>query len=354
MRSWQIFAPACRFELTRLNPIADVDLGYANALGVPSHARALLLIESRDQLPEATRLMRESEGPVRVLGEGTNLVLPEIIHGLVVRLTLNSVSLEHLPDGDVLVRADAGKNWHELVSETVEEGCFGLQNLALIPGSVGAAPVQNIGAYGVEVAEVIECVEVLDWRTDSRLTLSAAECGFGYRHSRFKTDLAEGYLILSVTFRLGSLRPVHSAYPALRERLLEEGASGPQAIFDAVCALRRERLHDPAEIPNAGSFFHNPIVDLPTRDRLLAAQPDMPWFKVGDSSFKLMAAWLIERAGWKGVSRGAVQVSSKHALVLINPGRASAYQVLGLADEIQNSVEKQFGVSLIVEPGIWL
>jgi len=250
------------------------------------------------------------------------------------------------------VRAQAGANWHQLVLWSLDQGLCGLENLALIPGSVGAAPIQNIGAYGVEVMDRIEAVQVHDRATGETRWWPHDACGFSYRDSVFKTD-PQRYAVMRVDFRLSRTPHIHLGYAGIGEELqsMRIAEPTPRDVADAVIALRRRKLPDPAVIGNAGSFFKNPVVDMATADALLAVHPGMPVFRAGDASQrKLSAAWLIDQAGWKGHRDGDAGVSPGHALVLVNHGHASGAQLLALARRIAASVHQRFGIDIEPEP----
>jgi UDP-N-acetylmuramate dehydrogenase len=249
----------------------------------------------------------------------------------------------------VLVEAGAGEDWHALVEETVARGLWGLENLALIPGSVGAAPMQNIGAYGVELADVLDAVEVFDRATGETGWLGAADCGLGYRTSRFKNE--HRYVLLAVRLVLARSAGPRLDYPALADALTGRTPSElrPGDVANAVMEIRRSKLPDPAIRPNAGSFFKNPVVDAAKADELLARNPDLPCWEI-DGRRKLSAAWMIDRLGWRGRSIGGARVYDRHALVLVNDGSATGADVLELARAIRDSVGECFGVTLEPEP----
>jgi len=258
-------------------------------------------------------------------------------------------------DADVvLVRAEAGVAWHALVLWTLDHGLCGLENLALIPGTAGACPIQNIGAYGVEAGEHITSVEAWDTQTNAWCRLSRAQCGFGYRDSVFKRQPGR-WLITAVTFALSRTPALRIEYAGLRHELEDMGIEhpGPREVAEAVIRVRRRKLPDPAVLGNAGSFFKNPIVAAEVADRLQSRLPGLPVFS-GDAADtrKLSAAWLIEQAGWKGHRAGDAGVSPDHALVLVNHGQASGAQLLALARQIAASVQQRFGVAIEPEPRI--
>jgi len=256
--------------------------------------------------------------------------------------------------GAWIVEAGAGESWHELVAWTVGQGWPGLENLALIPGQVGAAPVQNIGAYGVELKDRFDSLDAVDLVTGRSVTLGPHICGFGYRDSVFKHSLAGRSVITRVRLRLPRPWQPVLGYLDIARRMQESGIPTPNAmqVFDWVCAIRRAKLPDPATIGNAGSFFKNPVVTTEVAERLHAGHADLPVYPAGTGKAKLSAAWLIERCGWRGVREGSAGIAAQHALVLVNHGHASGAELLALARRVAASVEERFGVRLEPEPRI--
>lgn len=330
---------------------ADADLSALTTFGVPARAQWLCTIDQEDQLPVALQQVDRGDLPVTVLGGGSNVLLLADVPGLVLHMRL--MGIRHQPDPDdstaVLVTAGAGENWHQLVEYCLHKGWHGLENLALIPGSVGASPVQNIGAYGVELADVLVSVRYFDTQSVQVRTLDRDGCQFGYRDSIFKQSLRHQAIILSVTLRLSREPRTVVTYPALLQHPDVSADMSPQQLFDLVCDIRRSKLPDPAVLGNAGSFFRNPIIGAQTYATLQSRWPDMPAFTTATTDVKVPAAWLIDRAGWKGVRRGAVGVHDKQALVLVNHGGGTGEQILALAREIVASVEQTFGVRLQAE-----
>jgi len=323
------------------------DLTTLNTLGLPCLAARYVRITELAQLPTLSRLAAHMGG-VMVLGGGSNVVLPARIESLVARVEVGGVRLlADTPDG-WLVEAAAGESWHELVCTCLARGWHGLENLALIPGTVGAAPVQNIGAYGVELRDYLCEVSAWDVVRGEQVTIAADACGFGYRNSRFKQAPGR-WLITSVRLRLPRPWRAVLAYPDLRARV-ETAAATPQQVFDAVCAIRRAKLPDPAQLGNAGSFFKNPLVDAPDYARLRARFADLPGHVQADGRYKLSAGWLIEQCGWKGQRLGPVGMHARQALVLVNHGGATADNVMALAHAVQAAVLERYGVRLEPEP----
>ncbi len=297
------------------------------------------------QLETLRPLLRDPDWgglPRLVLGGGSNVLFTCDFHGLVLINQLQGIERSESADAWHL-RVAAGENWHELVCWTLAQGLPGLENLALIPGSVGAAPVQNIGAYGVELCDVCEYVEVYQISTDSLLRLPAAECDFGYRHSRFKQDPGQDHIITAVGLRLPKQWRAVREYGPLRNLPAEADA---RLIFDTICRLRREKLPEPEQLGNAGSFFKNPTVSRSLADALSADYPGMPRFAAGAEQVKLAAGWLIEQAGLKGFRLGQAAVHAEQALVLVNLGGAAAAELVRLAREVRQRVQARFGIQL--------
>ncbi|MDO5506089.1 MAG: UDP-N-acetylmuramate dehydrogenase [Pseudoxanthomonas suwonensis] len=332
-----------------LRLLENADLGRRNSFAVPAQAPLLLQADSIAALMQA-----HADGLIAtdavVLGGGSNLLWVADPAGAVV--CLQAAAREVLEDDGrrVLVRAEAGCNWHDFVLWTVDQGLAGLENLALIPGTVGAAPIQNIGAYGVEVGEHIALVEALDRETGELRQLTADACRFGYRDSLFKHAPAR-WIVTAVHFRLSREAAPRLGYAGLAEALAGIDAPSPRQIADAVAAVRRAKLPDPAVLGNAGSFFKNPLVPLATAEGLQNTHPEMPSYPANDPTLrKLSAAWLIERSGWKGRRQGDAGVSDRHALVLVNHGSATGADLLALARAIATDVHARFGVAIEPEP----
>lgn len=290
--------------------------------------------------------MRDSTR-VLVLGSGSNLLFARDFGGLVVRCRFKEIEVSSLGGGKVEVAAGAGLPWDWIVRYCVHRGWSGLENLSLIPGSVGAAPIQNIGAYGVEISSCFSWLEALDLQSGELHRMGPAECCFSYRDSRFKSDWKDRFLVLRVAFRLGGQLPV-TDYPSLQAELSRAGITKPTAtsIRRAVIAIRQRRLPDPARVGNAGSFFKNPVVDAERLSMLRKEWPELPAFETGDGHYRVAAGWLVESCGWKGIQRGSVGVSEDHALVLINCGSAQGHEILALATEIELSVKARFNLRL--------
>ena len=333
----------------------DARLDARNTFGVA--ARAPLLVEVADvaALPAVFADPRLRDRPVLVLGGGSNLLFAGDPDGAVLALTGTDVRIVDDHGDHAIVRADAGGQWHALVLWTLDQGLSGLENLALIPGTVGAAPIQNIGAYGVEVRERIHAVDAYERSTGKTWRLSAEDCAFAYRDSRFKHE-PERFVVTAVEFALPRTSALRLEYAGIGEELMAMGVEGtPTAaqVAEAVASIRRRKLPDPARIGNAGSVFKNPIVPSAQAEALQAQHPALPVFGTSDADMrKLSAAWLIDQRGWKGHRDGDAGIADSHALVLVNHGLASGAQLLALARRVSASVHERFGVALEPEPRI--
>jgi len=332
--------------------LENAPLGALNTLRVAARARWLAELRDAAALP-ALLATAAAQGPLLVLGEGSNVLFAADYPGLVLRPLCTGLQLLEDDGEAATVRAGAGVGWDALVEWTLARGLGGLENLALIPGLVGAAPIQNIGAYGVEVGESIAGVEAWDRQAGCSVRLARRECAFGYRDSVFRRD-PDRWIVTAVELRLSRRAPLRLDYAGVREELAAMGAPDPTAlqVATAVRRLRRRKLPDPALIGNAGSFFKNPVVDASLAGRLREEWPDVPVHPAGATRCKLSAAWLIERCGWRGHREGDAGISAQHALVLVNHGDASGAQLLALARRVAQSVEARFGVRLEPEPRI--
>ena len=331
----------------------NVSLAGRNTFRVAARAAMMADVSRADALAELFEFAMLREGPVLVLGEGSNLLFVGDFPGVAICLTMAGVSIVR-DDGDsAVVRAEAGMNWNDLVAWTLARGLCGLENMALIPGTVGAAPIQNIGAYGVEVGEFVEAVEAFQRDTGQVKRLPAADCSFGYRDSLFKRE-ADRWVVTALELRLPRQRELRLDYAGVREELAAMGVDTPRAVHvaEAISRIRTRKLPNPALLGNAGSFFKNPVVDAATAAALKAEHPALPVFAGPDGGHKLSAAWMIETCGWKGKREGDAGVAQQHALVLVNHGNASGQQLLDLARRIAASVHERFGVSLEPEPRI--
>ncbi|WP_027966553.1 UDP-N-acetylmuramate dehydrogenase [Halomonas halocynthiae] len=325
---------------------SEHDLSQLNTLGLPCVAEQFAEADSSDSLLAV--LSEARNNAVTVLGGGSNLILPPYLHGMVVQPTMAERHFEPLANGGVRVRVGAGVNWHELVIAAASRGLWGIENLALIPGHCGAAPIQNIGAYGVELSDVLECVELVDIRTGKRVSIDADECEFGYRDSVFKRRLDSCVVITSITLRLSRRPQPRLGYGDLVERV--GGSPSALDVAEAVGAVRREKLPDPRQLANAGSFFKNPLVSARQVQMLLSSYPDMPHYLQSDGRSKLAAGWMIDQCGLKGWREGHFGVHDRQALVLVHHGGGSAQELLDFSATVANEVNRRFGVTLEREP----
>jgi UDP-N-acetylmuramate dehydrogenase len=346
--------------------IADAPLRALNTFGIDARARRLVELRDPQALDAALALVRDDDVEPLVLGGGSNLLISRpVLDQPVLHVALGGRRVVGATaGGGVLVEAGAGEAWDPFVRWTLDQGLAGLENLALIPGTVGAAPIQNIGAYGVEMRERFDSLDAVHIFTGRRQRFDPSDCAFGYRDSLFKHGEGSGWIVLSVRFRLlrfpaprvdaGSPSSgLRLDYGEVRDELASRRVTAPTAVdvADAVSAIRRRKLPDPATLGNAGSFFKNPVVGAGVAAALQAREPGLPAWPT-DQGVKLAAAWMIERCGWKGRRVGDAGVHAHHALVLVNHGQATGAEILALARSIQSSVTERFGVRLEPEPVI--
>jgi UDP-N-acetylmuramate dehydrogenase len=329
----------------------DADLRRLNTFGVPVRAPWLVEVDDAALLPQAFASEPIAGRVPLVLGGGSNMLFVAPPVEPVLRLTGAAIRVLHDDGQQAVVYADAGVEWHAFVMRTLDEGLSGLENLALIPGTVGASPIQNIGAYGVEVGERIVAVHAFEPATGAIRRLPRAACAFAYRDSVFK-HAPSRYVVTGVEFALDRGGAPNLAYAGIADELAARGIDAPTArdVADAVISIRRRKLPDPAVIGNAGSFFKNPIVPVAQADALLAAHARLPVFPAGDGLRKLSAAWLIDSAGLRGYRDGDAGVSAGHALVLVNHGAATGADLLRVARHVADTVEARHGVALEPEP----
>jgi UDP-N-acetylmuramate dehydrogenase len=324
-----------------------------NTFGINVEARYFVVFEHVSDIAEFMGETRFAGLPKLILGGGSNVLFRRDYPGVILHIDFKGIELIDDSGEDVIIRAGAGENWHDFVRTTIEWGYAGLENLSLIPGTVGAAPIQNIGAYGVELREVFYSLKAVDLGTGLAKTFNHAAAQFGYRDSYFKSVAPGKWLITSVTVRLPKQPRWHVEYRGLREKLsMDDKPLSARRISDAICQVRREKLPDPMELGNSGSFFKNPMVSVVDYQLLKKQSPNLPGFEQPNGTYKLSAAWLIECCGWKGYREGDVGVSNIHALVLVNHGKATGEAIWQLAERIMVSVQERFGVALKPEPRI--
>ena len=328
----------------------DVSLRARNTFGVEARANAYLPVSSLAMLHTVSDDAGLATMPRFVLGGGSNLLLTRDLDALVLHMVNRGIAVIGEDPDHVFVCAQAGESWHALVQWTLAQGLGGLENLSLIPGSVGAAPIQNIGAYGGELADCFHALQAFDFDSGQVLTLTREACAFAYRDSIFKQALRDRVAIINITVALPKRWQANLRYVELADALAP--ISNPSAIdiSEAVMAIRRRKLPDPAVIGNAGSFFKNPVVSAAQRDALLLAYPQLVSYEQANGSVKLAAGWLIDHCGWKGRSLGAAGVHDRQALVLVNRGGATGEEMVQLAERIQTDVALRFGVNLEIEP----
>lgn len=324
-----------------------------NTFGVEQRARYFAAAHSDEDVRDALAQARRLDVPLLPIGGGSNLLLTRDVPALVLHMASRGKRIIDESAEQVLVEAEAGEPWHPFVLWTLEQGLAGLENLSLIPGTVGASPIQNIGAYGVEIKDVFAGLIALDSETGTLREFSLDDCAFGYRDSLFKQQPGR-FLILRVRFVLRRQAVLHLEYGPIRQRLGEQGIGTPTAqdVSRAVCAIRSEKLPDPQQLGNAGSFFKNPLVPTAAAQALRDRYPDLIGYPQGDGHVKLAAGWLIEKAGWKGFRDGDAGVHRLQALVLVNHGQATGEQLLDLAQRIRTDVLERFGVTLEIEPNV--
>lgn len=325
-----------------------------NTLRVPARCRYFVRLRTLADIDAFIMEPRFRGIPRLILGGGSNLLLRGDFPGVVALVALRGLETTHTDEEAVYLRAGAGEEWHTFVMHSIELGHAGLENLSLIPGTAGGAPIQNIGAYGVELSDVLHTVETVHARSGETRTFSNRECRFRYRDSIFKREARGDYLVTAITVRLPRVPRYVTGYRGLQQQLDANGVTAPDArsISRAVCELRRTKLPDPAELGNAGSFFKNPLLTSGPLESLRREFADLPAYPQPGGGFKLPAAWLIEHCGWKGRRRGDAGFYERHALVLVNHGHASGRELLELAECARADVARTFGITLEIEPEI--
>lgn len=329
----------------------NVSLKDLNTFGVCASAKYLSQITNINDIEALYEWKMQNDLPVLLLGGGSNLLFKNDYQGLVAKVALLGKDIADEDDEAVYVSAAGGENWHEFVLWTIAQGFAGLENLSLIPGNVGAAPIQNIGAYGVELADTFHSLQTVNLENGVIQQFEKSHCQFGYRESFFKSQALDKLLISSVTFRLPKKPQWKIGYAGLKESLESKELSA-KIISDAVIAQRLSKLPDPAVIGNAGSFFKNPVLFLNDWEALKSDYEKIPGFVQESGEIKTSAGWLIDQCGWKGFRAGDAGVSEKHSLVLVNHGKASGADLWKIAEDIMDSVAEKFGIQLEPEPRI--
>lgn len=334
------------------NLLENYSLKHLNTFGIDTKAKFFCEVSTIDEIRELAAEPKFAEIPKLILGGGSNLLFVNDFEGLVFQSKITGIEILEEDDAFVTVRVGAGENWDNFVNHCVTKKWGGIENLSDIPGTVGASPIQNIGAYGVEVKDVIENVEVINLKTLETKLFSAAECHFDYRDSIFKRSENKHLFITSVTFRLTKFNAFFIGYKDLSEELKKYKDITLQTVRHAILAIRKRKLPDYKELGNAGSFFKNPVISLEKVEELKQKYEQFPLFPVSDSSSKIAAAWLIDQCGWKGKRIENVGVHENQALVIVNYGNATGKEVLNLANQIIDSVSEKFGILLEKEVNI--
>ncbi|MBU3578691.1 UDP-N-acetylmuramate dehydrogenase [Polynucleobacter sp. 73C-SIWE] len=330
----------------------NLGLKDRNTFGLDAIAELAYEIDSAEQIPGVMSQIASKNLPWRILGGGSNVILPKVLSGATLLINITGQEVTAAENEDTLIAVGAGVNWHEFVTWTLEKNLPGLENLALIPGTVGAAPIQNIGAYGVEIASYIDHIKAFDVEKQAFVTLSNSECQFAYRDSYFKQN-PHCFIVTKVVFRIPKTWQAKVHYADLAKQFENNSNPSPEEIFLAVCKIRTHKLPDPKVIGNAGSFFQNPVIPNEQYETLLKKYAGLVSYSDVPGKRKLAAGWLIDQCGFKGQRMGEVGVYENQALVLVNHGNGTAQDILGLAKCIQDKVRKEFGVSLEIEPNIF-
>lgn len=330
----------------------DFSLKKYNTFGIAALAETFVAVQSEEELVDFILHSAHRKNLQLVLGGGSNMLLTQNVAGTVLHINIKGKKVVEETTDYVIIAAGAGENWHEIVLWALAQNLGGIENLSLIPGNIGTAPVQNIGAYGVELKDTFYSLDAINLHTGQAKTFSRADCQFGYRESIFKQAEKGNFIITNVRLKLA--KPPHTLathYGAIGEQLLAHGVKNPtiQDVSQAVIAIRQSKLPDPKEIGNSGSFFKNPIVAIAFADELKTLHPDLPVYPLTQNTAKLAAGWLIEKAGWKGYRRGDAGVHAKQALVLVNYGNATGPEIYALSLEIIADVQAKFGVLLEAE-----
>jgi len=326
----------------------NVSLKPYNTFGIDENAGFMAIIDTVDDLDEIFMTGRFRSQRKMILGGGSNVLFTRGFSGVIAKNEIRGINIIKEEGNEVLVSVGAGENWHQFVLWCVEKGYGGVENLSLIPGTVGAAPMQNIGAYGVELKDVFHSLAAYETKSGKQSNFSKEECRFGYRHSVFKGELKEQFVITNVTFRLSKKPEFNLSYGDIKLTLSQMGVEEPtlKNVSQAVINIRQSKLPDPMDVGNAGSFFKNPVIEKLHFEALEAQFPDIKSYFVDGENVKIPAGWLIEKAGWKGYKDGTFGVHEKQALVLVNLGNARGRDILKLSSQIQKTIQQQFGIEL--------
>ena len=321
-----------------------------NTFGIKAHAEYFSSFSSKEELIE---LMGKTQKPLTILGGGSNILLTKDISGTVLKNEISEIEITHEDNDSLTVKVGGGVVWHDFVMWSIEHNLGGIENLSLIPGSVGAAPMQNIGAYGVEIKSVFEELEAVHIDNKTVKTFSNTDCQFAYRYSIFKGELKGQYIICHVTFKLSKHPQFNTSYGAIEEELKAMGTSKSlESVSQAVINIRQRKLPNPKDIGNSGSFFKNPTIPKAKFEQLKTQFPNIVGYPNGEQSVKVAAGWLIDHAGWKGYRKGDAGVHKNQALVLVNYGTALGNEILTLSKDIQKSIQETFGIELEAEVNI--
>ena len=334
-----------------MNIIQNQSLKNYNTFGIDTNAQQFVSVNSISELKDILSNNKE----IFILGGGSNMLLTQDISKLVVHINLKGREIVEENDDFVIVKAQAGENWHEFVLWCIDQNFGGIENLSLIPGNVGTTPIQNIGAYGVEIKDTMFSCEALNKKTLAIETFTNAQCRFEYRESVFKNELKDQYIITSVSFKLSKRNHnVSTTYGAIETELVQQNIKNPtlKDVSNAVIAIRQSKLPDPKELGNSGSFFKNPIVSNEIYEKAKALHPEMPHYVVSETHVKVPAGWLIEQAGFKGKRFGDAGVHKNQALVLVNYGTATGAEIVALSKNIQQTILEQFGIAIEAEVNI--
>ena len=332
----------------------DYSLLAHNTFGIDASCRRFLEYSSIEEARLVADILRGGNNPFLIIGGGSNLLLTKDYAGVVVHSAIKGIEAEEQADGTVMLTCGSGEVWDDVVAYSVERGWYGAENLSIIPGEVGASAVQNIGAYGAEVCQIIDKIEAVEIATGDIRIFDVKECGYGYRQSRFKKEWKDRYLMTHVTYRLAKQQPLRLEYGNIKAELERKGINEPTLaqLRQVIIDIRNEKLPDPKVEGNAGSFFMNPVVSKEKYEELAALYPNMPHYTIDAEHEKIPAGWMIDQCGWKGKSLGRAGVHDKQALVLVNKGGATGAEIVTLCQTIQRDVKRKFGIDIHPEVNV--